>query len=393
MVNVRKKVDLKYADRINALPQYLFAAIDELKQQKIKQGMDVIDLGVGDPDQPTPPHIIEAMCHAVKNANTHHYPSYVGLLSFRQAVVEWYKKTFGVDLDPEKEVISLIGSKEGIAHIPLAFINPGDLALVPDPAYPVYKIGTILADGKPYIMPLLEKNGFLPDLSVIPKRTAKKAKMMFINYPNNPTSAVAGKEFFKEVVDFAFENSIIVVHDNAYSEVAYDGYRAPSFLKVKGAIEVGVEYHSLSKTYNMTGWRIGFVAGNREVLAGLGKVKTNVDSGVFEAVQIAAIVALRGEQQCVEQMRKLYQARRNALIEGLKRIGIKVTESKATFYVWAKIPEKYSSVEYSRLLLDQAGIVATPGIGFGDYGEGYIRFALTKDVAKIREAVERMEKL
>ncbi len=393
MSKVKEEVKVEYADRINALPQYLFAAIDELKQQKIKQGMDIIDLGVGDPDQPTPAHIVEAMCRAVKNANTHHYPSYIGLISFREAVVDWYKKTFGVDLSPEREVISLIGSKEGIAHIPLAFINPGDIALVPDPAYPVYKIGTILADGKPYVMPLLEENGFLPDLSVIPKGIAKKAKMMFINYPNNPTSAVAGKKFFQEVVDFALENSVIVVHDNAYSEVAYNGYRAPSFLEVRGAMEVGVEYHSLSKTYNMTGWRIGFVAGNSKVLAGLGKVKTNVDSGVFEAVQTAAIAAFKGDQSCVDNMRELYQARRKALAEGLSRVGLNVYKSRATFYVWARVPKKYSSIEYSRLLLDKAGIVVTPGVGFGEHGEGYIRFALTKDVARIREAVERMEKL
>ncbi|MEM2925601.1 MAG: LL-diaminopimelate aminotransferase [Methanocellales archaeon] len=386
-------VKVEYADRINALPQYLFAAIDELKQQKIKEGVDVIDLGVGDPDQPTPNHIVEAACQAIKDPKTHRYPSYIGLLSFREAVAEWYKKTFNVNLDPEKEVISLIGSKEGIAHLPLAFINPGDIALVPDPAYPVYKIGVILANGKPYTLPLLEQNDFLPDLSLIPRDIARKAKLMYINYPNNPTSAIASKAFFKEIVDFAREYEIIVVHDNAYSEITYDGYKAPSFLEVEGAMEVGIEYHSLSKTYNMTGWRIGFAVGNSEVLTGLGKVKTNVDSGVFEAIQIAGIAALKGDQKCVENIRKIYQDRRDLLLEGLKKIGLKARKPLATFYIWAKIPEEYSSMEYSKLLLDKAGIVATPGIGFGKFGDKYIRFALTKDLDKIKEAVERMEKI
>ncbi|MEM2934219.1 MAG: LL-diaminopimelate aminotransferase [Methanocellales archaeon] len=386
-------IKVEYANRINALPQYLFAAIDELKQQKIKEGVDVIDLGVGDPDRPTPKHIVEAMCQAVLDPKTHRYPSYVGMLSFREAVAEWYKKTFKVDLNPEKEIISLIGSKEGIAHLPLAFINPGDIALVPDPAYPVYKIGTILASGRPYTMPLLEQNDFLPDLNLIPGRIARKVKLMFINYPNNPTSAVASKAFFKAIVDYAKEHGIIVVHDNAYSEITYDGYKAPSFLEVEGAREVGIEYHSLSKTYNMTGWRIGFAVGNSEILSGLGKVKTNVDSGVFEAIQIAGIAALKGDQKCVEEMKKNYQNRRDLLLEGLKKIGLKAKKPLATFYIWAKIPEQYSSMEYTKLLLDKAGIVATPGVGFGEFGDKYIRFALTKDAAKIKEAVERMEKL
>jgi LL-diaminopimelate aminotransferase len=386
-------VKVKYADRINALPQYLFAAIDELKQQKIKEGVDVIDLGVGDPDQPTPKHIVEALRQAARDPKTHRYPSYAGMLPFREAVAEWYKKNFDVNLNPEKEVITLIGSKEGIAHLPLAFINPGDIALVPDPAYPVYRIGTILAGGRIYTMPLLDRNNFLPDLKLISKRIARKAKLLFINYPNNPTAAVASKAFFKAVVDFAKENEIIVVHDNAYSEITYDGYKAPSFLEVEGAMEVGIEYHSLSKTYNMTGWRIGFAVGNSEVLNGLGKVKTNIDSGVFEAIQIAGIAALKGDQKCVEEMKKIYQVRRDVLFEGLKKIGLKVEKPLATFYIWAKVPEQYSSMEYTKLLLDKAGIVATPGIGFGEFGDKYIRFALTKDAAKIKEAVERMEKL
>ncbi len=382
-----------YADRINTLPPYLFATIDKLKSEKIEQGVDVIDLGVGDPDHPTPEHIIKALCDAVQDPSTHQYPSYVGMPSFREAVSQWYKRTFGIELDPEKEVLALIGSKEGIAHTPLAFINHGDVALVPDPAYPVYKIGTMLADGTPHIMPLLSENDFKPDLDSIDSTTTKKSKLMFINYPNNPTSAVADMKFFKEVVDFATDNDIIVCHDNAYSEMTYDGFRTPSLLEVEGAMDIGIEFHSLSKTYNMTGWRIGFAVGNADVLKGLGEVKTNVDSGAFMAVQMAGIIAMTGPQGCVQYMRKIYKERRDVLIAGLNELGISVTPPKATFYVWAPVPSGFNSLEFSKLLLERAGIVATPGTGFGDYGEGYIRFALTKPVERIKEAVERIRML
>ncbi|MDD5474399.1 MAG: LL-diaminopimelate aminotransferase [Candidatus Methanoperedens sp.] len=380
-----------YADRINSLPPYLFAAIDKSKAEAIKKGVDVINLSIGDPDLPTPRHIVDAMKKALDNPAHHRYPSYEGMLSFRTAVAKWYKKTMNVDLSPENEVLTLIGSKEGIAHIPLAFLNPGDVSLVPDPAYPVYNIGSILADGKPYKMPLLAENDFLPDLDAIPATIAKKAKLMFINYPNNPTSATASLKFFEDVVDFANENDIIVIHDNAYSEMTFDGYKAPSFLNVSGAKDVGIEVHSLSKTYNMTGWRLGFAVGNRDILAGLGKVKTNVDSGAFEAVQEAGIAALSGPQDCVREMNRIYKERRDALLVGLKELGLTVREPKATFYVWAHV--NGSSSEFAKLLLEKAGIVATPGAGFGEYGEGYVRFALTQTVERINEAVERMHKL
>ena len=380
-----------YADRINSLPPYLFAAIDKAKSEAIKKGVDVINLSIGDPDLPTPPHIVEAMKKALDNPAHHRYPSYEGMLSFRTAAAKWYKKTMNVDLAPENEVLTLIGSKEGIAHIPLAFLNPGDISLVPDPAYPVYNIGSILADGKPYKMPLLAENDFLPDLDAIPSNIAKKAKLMFINYPNNPTSAIASLKFFEEVVDFANENDIIVIHDNAYSEMTYDGYKAPSFLNVSGAKDVGIEVHSLSKTYNMTGWRLGFAVGNRDILAGLGKVKTNVDSGAFEAVQEAGITALTGPQDCVHEMNTIYKERRDALLVGLKGLGLTVRQPKATFYVWAHV--NGSSSEFAKLLLGKAGIVATPGAGFGEFGEGYVRFALTQPVERINEAVDRMRKL
>ncbi len=382
---------MMYADRINSLPPYLFASIDKAKDEIIKKGVDVIDLGVGDPDMPTPPHVVEALRKSAGNPARHHYPSYEGMLSFREAVAKWYKRTMNVELDPENEVLALIGSKEGIAHIPLAFLNPNDIALVPDPAYPVYSVATRLADAIPHPVPLLAENDFLPDLDAIPSDIARKAKLMFLNYPNNPTSSVATLKFFEEVVDFANNYDIIVVHDNAYSELTYDGYKAPSFLNAEGAKEVGIEMHSLSKTYNMTGWRIGFAVGNKDIIAGLGKVKTNIDSGAFEAIQEAAIAALSGPQDCVDEMRRIYKERRDALLVGLNDLGLEVTPPKATFYIWAGI--KGSSMDFVKLLLEKAGIVATPGIGFGEHGEGYVRFALTRPVERINEAVERMRKI
>jgi LL-diaminopimelate aminotransferase len=382
---------ITYADRINSLPPYLFAAIDKAKAQVIQKGVDVINLGIGDPDMPTPLHIVEAMKKSLDNSARHRYPSYEGMPSFRNAAAQWYRRTMNVTLNPEDEVLTLIGSKEGIAHIPLAFLNPGDVSLVPDPGYPVYNIGSILASAKPFKMPLLAQNEFLPDLDAIPKDIAKKAKLMFLNYPNNPTSATASLKFFEEVVDYANENDILVVHDDAYSEMTFDGYKAPSFLNASGAKDVGIEMHSLSKTYNMTGWRLGFAVGNREILAGLGKVKTNVDSGAFESIQEAGIAALTGPQDCVRDMNKIYRERRDALLTGLRGLGLDVKPPKATFYVWAHVNGKAS--DFSTMLLEKAGIVATPGNGFGEYGEGYVRFALTQSVERINVAVERMRKL
>ncbi|MDO9516984.1 MAG: LL-diaminopimelate aminotransferase [Methanosarcinaceae archaeon] len=382
-----------YADRINSLPPYLFATIDAAKAKMVAKGVDVIDLGVGDPDQPTPAHIVESMCDAVRDPKTHRYPSYTGMLSFREAAAKWCKETKGIDIDAASETLIMIGSKEGVAHIPLAFVNPGDVVLIPDPGYPVYKIGTQFAGGIPYIMPLLEENDFLPDLDIIPKDVLAKAKLMFLNYPNNPTGATADLKFFEKVVEFVRENNIVVVHDNAYCEMVYDGYQAPSFLEVDGAMDVGFELYSLSKTYNMTGWRIAFAVGNKDMINAVGKVKSNIDSGAFDAIQIAGITALTSSQQCVADMNDIYTERRDALLKGLKSIGIDVKPPKATFYVWAHVPEGYDSMGFSKLLLEEAGIVATPGVGFGDYGEGYIRFALTQSVERINEAVGRMEKL
>jgi len=372
------------------LPPYLFARIDEMKEEKLRQGVDVIDLGVGDPDLPTPPHIVEALCTAARDPANHHYPSYAGMLAYREAVAEWYQGRFGVDLDPEKEVLALIGSKEGIAHIAEAFVNPGEVVLASDPGYPVYKTSTLFAEGKVYEMPIRAENVFLPALDDIPTDVVKQAKLMFINYPNNPTAAIAPLSFFEEVVEFAREHNIVVVHDNAYSEIAFDGYRAPSFLEADGAMEVGVEMHSLSKTYNMTGWRIGMACGSPDIIAGLGRVKTNVDSGAFNAVQHAAITALTGPQDSVVRACSVYQERRDVLVSGLSEIGFDVQAPKATFYVWVPVDD---SMAFAAQLLDQAGIVATPGVGFGRNGEGFVRFAITRSIERISEAVDRMRGL
>jgi LL-diaminopimelate aminotransferase len=379
-----------YASRMSSLPPYLFARIDEMKAEQQKKGVDIIDLGVGDPDLQTPQHIVTSLCEAAKNPENHHYPSYSGMPAYRSAVADWYKSRFNVQLDPGKEVIALMGSKDGIAHIAEAFVNPGDYVLAPSPGYPVYRTGTLFAEGIVHEMPLTRKNNFVPVFDDIPNKTAKAAKLMFINYPNNPTAAVAPDGFYREVVDFAWEHHIIVVSDNAYSEIAYDGYRAPSFLETPGAHEIGIEMHSLSKTYNMTGWRIGMAVGNAEILAGLGRVKTNVDSGVFNAIQQAAITALRGSQNCVKEACSVYQERRDILISGLRNLGFDVASPKATFYVWLPVRD---CMAFSAQLLNEAGIVVTPGIGFGSSGEGYVRFALTRPVARIKEALERMRGL
>jgi LL-diaminopimelate aminotransferase len=379
-----------YAARMSDLPPYLFARIDEMKAQQQKKGTDIIDLGVGDPDLPTPVHIVSSLCEAAKNPENHHYPSYAGMPEYRSAVADWYKKRFSVSLDTKKEVIALMGSKDGIAHIAEAFVDPGDYVLVPSPGYPVYRTGTLFAEGRVHEMPLTRRNNFVPLLENVPKKIAKAAKLMFINYPNNPTAAVAPAGFYREVVDFASDHGIVVVSDNAYSEIAYDGYRAPSFLETQGAMEVGVEMHSLSKTYNMTGWRIGMAVGNEEILAGLGRVKTNVDSGVFNAVQRAAITALSGPQDCVKDACAIYEERRDVLVAGLRSLGFDLAAPEATFYVWLPVQD---CMAFAAKLLSEAGIVATPGVGFGSSGEGYVRFALTRPVTRINEAIERMRGL
>jgi len=383
---------IEVATRIKTLPPYLFAAIDKMKQAAIDRGVDIINLGIGDPDLPTPAPIIESLAQAAKNPKHHQYPSYEGMLSFRKAVADWYQRRFGVKLDAADEVLTLIGSKEGIGHIHLAFVDPGDVVLVPSPGYPVYPVGTSFCGGVSHLMPLTKANGFLPDLNAIPKEVARKAKLMWLNSPNNPTSVVMTKEYFTRVVAFAQEHQIIVCHDAAYSEIYYDGQRPASFMEVDGAKDVGVEFHSLSKTYNMTGWRLGFAVGHKEVLAGLGKVKSNLDSGVFEAVQAAGITALGLDNAVTNTIRNTYQERRDTLIPGLKQLALEVDAPPAAFYVWVAVPKGYTSASFTAHLLEKAGIVTTPGNGFGAPGEGYIRMTVCTSKDRLAEAVERIKK-
>ena len=384
---------IQVATRIKTLPPYLFAAIDKMKQAAIAKGVDIINLGIGDPDLPTPAPIIESLALAAKNPKHHQYPSYEGMLSFRTAVADWYKRRFKVTLNPTDEVLTLIGSKEGIGHIHLALVDPGDIVLVPSPGYPVYPVGTSFCGGVSHLMPLTKANGFLPDLNAIPKDVAKKAKLMWLNSPNNPTSVVMTKDYFKRVVEFAQENQVIVCHDAAYSEIYYDGKPPVSFMEIDGAKDVGVEFHSLSKTYNMTGWRIGFVVGNKDVLAALGKVKSQLDSGVFEAVQAAGITALGLDDSVTDGLRTIYQERRDTLVPGLKSLGLEVDPPPAAFYIWVTVPKGYTSASFTAHLLEKAGIVTTPGNGFGAPGEGYIRMTVCTSKERLAEAVERIKKV
>jgi len=383
---------VKYSDRLNKLSPYLFVEIDKKKKAAIDKGVDVISMGVGDPDSPTPKHIVKVAQKAMEVPKNQKYPFGKGLLNFRRAVSGWYKSRFSVDLDPATEITSVIGTKEGIGHISQAFVNPGEAVLVPEPGYPVYNSGTIFSEGETCFLPLLEKNGFLPDLENISRDTLKRAKLLFINYPNNPTSAIAKEDFFKRAIEFANKNNIIIAHDAAYSEIYFD--EPPiSFLSVDGAKEVGVEFHSCSKTYNMTGWRIGWLAGKREIINGLVKVKDNYDSGAFQVVQEAAVAALTGPQKCVDDMRKLYKDRMKTLVNGLKALGWDVKEPKATFYVWAHVPKGYTSIQAVGKLLDEAGVIVTPGNGLGPSGEGYVRFALTVPTKRIEEVLSRIKNI
>jgi len=389
---LKPKIDVTLASRVKNLPPYLFATIDKMKQDAIAKGVDLIDLSIGDPDIPTPVHIVDAMKIAVAKSEHHRYPSYEGMFSYREAVADWYKNRFNATIDPATEALSLIGSKEGIGHVPLAFVEAGDTVLVPSPGYPVYPVSVLFAGGESHIMPLREENGFLPDFSAVPEGTLKKAKLMFINYPNNPTAAIAPKSFYEEVIRIADKYNIIVCHDAAYSEIYFDDEKPLSFMQIEGAKDVGIEFHSLSKTYNMTGWRIGFAVGNAKVIAGLGKIKSNLDSGVFQAIQEASIAALHTEERILSDIRMTYQARRDTLYEGLRGIGIEVAKPKASFYLWARVPKQFDSSGFVAHILETSGILTTPGNGFGAPGEGYVRFALTVPVVRMKEAVERLRK-
>ncbi len=383
---------MEISERLKKIPPYLFVELDRLKNEKKQQGVDVIDLGVGDPDIPTPSEIVEVAKRALEKVEYHRYPSTWGSLFFRKACADYMKRRFGVSFDPESEVLALIGSKEGIAHFPIAFINPEDVVLCPEPAYPVYHLGAIFTDGIPYYMPLTWENEFLPDLGKIPEEILEKAKIIWLNYPNNPTGATATKEFFKEVIKVAKKYDLIVAHDAAYVEIYYE--EPPiSIFEVDGAKDVAIEFHSLSKTFCMTGWRIGFAVGSDFLVSALAKVKSNIDSGVFTAVQEAGAYALNNLEKIVPPLVDVFKKRRDFMAEELKKLGYEFIKPSATFYLWVKTPQQMPSQEFCKKVIQEAGVVVTPGVGFGDSGEGYFRIALTVGEERLREAVQRLSAL
>ncbi|MGA9048688.1 MAG: LL-diaminopimelate aminotransferase [Dehalococcoidia bacterium] len=381
---------MNLAKRLDKIPPYLFVEISRKIAEKKAHGEDVISFAIGDPDSPTPEHIIRSLCTAAHDPANHRYPETFGMPELCQAIAGWYRRRFNIALDPSKEVLPLIGSKEGIGHMSFCLLDPGDVALVPDPGYPVYSISSLLAGGEVYYLPLVESGAFLPDLDSIPSDILKRAKVLWLCYPNNPTGAVAGPEFFVKVVAFAKKNDVAVCHDAPYTEVAFDGYRPHSFLETPGAKEVGVEFHSLSKTYNMTGWRIGMVVGNQTMVDALFRFKSNIDSGIPQAIQIAAIEALIGKQDDIPVRNQRYQKRRDKLVKALEEIGLKVAKPLASFYIWAKIPPGYTSAQYTSELLDKAGVAVTPGTGYGKSGEGYIRLSITQPDDRFDEGIRRL---
>ena len=381
---------MRLSRRVESLPPYLFVEISRKIAERKARGEDVVSFGIGDPDIPTPPHIIERLCKEAHVSANHRYPESEGLPELRKTIANWYQRRFGVSLDPEKEVAPLIGSKEGIAHIALCLLNPGDTALITDPGYPVYSIGTSLVGGVPYYLPISPQNHFLPDLDNIPAQILEKTKILWLNYPNNPTGAVADLKFFNKAVEFAKKHNICICHDGPYSEVAFDGYAPVSFLQAEGAKDVGIEFHSLSKTYNMTGWRIGMAVGNAAVINALKTVKSNIDSGIPQAIQYAAIEALNGPQDCIKEHNNLYQQRRDLIVDTLNKMGLETIPPKASLYIWAKVPNGYTSVEFATDLLDKVGVVVIPGIGYGQNGEGYIRLSVTIADASLLKGLSRM---
>lgn len=385
---------MKFARRIETLPPYLFAEIDNKRQAAIARGVDIINMGIGDPSEPTFKHIVDAMHQAIDDPQTHNYPPYHGMKEFREGAVKWFDRRFEVRFNPETECVSLIGSKEAIHNCIFATIDRGDVALLPDPAYPVYKSSTLLSGGIPYVTPLLEENNYLPDLTKVPNDIAKKANIIMVGYPNNPTGAIAPIQFYEEVVAFAKKFDIIVLSDNAYSELTFDGYVAPSIFQAKGAMDVALEFHSLSKTYNMTGWRVGFALGNEKVIKILSTIKTNIDSGVFKAIQKAALAAFETPKEIIAKNISIYKERRDVAIKNLKELGWQIKEPiKGTFYLWLKVPPQFkTSVDFATCMLDKCGIIVPPGSGYGDYGEGYFRIALTISKERIQEAFTRMKK-
>lgn len=393
MSSTETETTFRPARRIANLPPYLFAEISRTIARLKAEGKDVISLGIGDPDLPTPRHVLDRLWQAAQDPANHRYPESDGLPEFRRSIAGWYQRRFGVELDPDKEVLPLIGSKEGIGHIAFCFIDEGDVALVPDPAYPVYEIGTMFAGGESYRLPLLAENGFLPDLDAVPAEVRARARLLWLNYPNNPTGAVADLAFFERVVAFAREHNLLVCHDGPYTEVAFDGYRPVSFLEAAGAQAVGVEFHSLSKSYNMTGWRVGMAVGNAEAIDALMRIKSNLDSGIPQAIQYMAMAALDGPQAVITEHNATYQARRDRVVAVFRRLGLPVEPPKASLYVWAPVPAGETSVSYAKKLLDEAAVVVTPGNSYGPAGEGYVRISLTTPDARLDEALRRLAAL
>lgn len=382
--------EIRLSHRLGKLPPYLFVEINQKIAAKRARGEDIISFAIGDPDLATPPHIIEELCKAAQDPANHRYPETAGLPELCEAIAEWYQRRFSVVLDPACEVLPLIGSKEGIGHMSFCFIDPGDIALVPDPGYPVYSMSTLLAGGEVYAMPLTEKNNFLPDFSEIPEEVINRTKILWLNYPNNPTGAVADLGFFQKAIEFARQHGLAICHDAPYTEIAFDGYSPPSFLQLPGAKEIGVEFHSLSKTFNMTGWRIGMVVGNSQMIDALFRFKSNLDSGIPQAIQRAAIRALTGSQDHITLHNLIYQRRRDKLLNAIRRIGLNANTPKAGFYIWCRVPEGYTSTEFASELLDKVNVAVTPGIGYGTFGEGYVRFSLTLPDERLEEGIERL---
>jgi len=377
--------------RIKRLPPYVFAIVNTMKIEARRRGEDIIDLGMGNPDQGTPQHIVDKLIEAAQNPKNHRYSASKGITKLRTAVCDWYKRRFDVDLDPETETVVTIGSKEGLSHLALATVEPGDVVLTTTPAYPIHPYAVIIAGGEVRSIPLGKDSDFLFDMQEAYKNTWPRPKMLIINFPNNPTTAVADMAFFQKIADFARENDIIVVNDLAYADLNFDGYRAPSFLQAKGAKDVGVEFFSLTKSYNMAGWRVGFCCGNREVVGALIKIKSYLDYGMFQPIQIASIIALNGPQECVKEISDMYQSRRDVLIDGLSKANWKIEKPKATMFVWAEIPEpfrKMGSIEFSKYLIKEAKVAVSPGIGFGEYGDGHVRFALIENEHRLRQAAK-----
>ena len=381
------------AQRLGRIPPYLFAEIDRKVQEKKKAGVDVISLGIGDPDLPTPQRIVSVLQEAAADPANHRYPSYFGLADLREAIAGWYRERFDVGLEPNAEILPTLGSKDGISHVALALVDPGDVVLAPDPGYTVYATGAIMAGADPHVMPLTLENDWLPDLDAIPNDVAKRARLMWLNYPNNPTAAVAGREFLERAVEFCRAHDIVLCHDAPYSEIAFEGYRPLSLFEIPGAREVGLEFHSLSKTFNMTGWRIGWVCGRADLVGLIGQLKTNIDSGIFQAVQWAAIEALNGGEEETRAACEIYARRHHLVADTLNSLGWKIKPPRATFYVWAPVPAGYDSIGFASHVLDQVGVNITPGVGFGAHGEGYFRLSVTAPDARLEEAMTRLRKL